>query len=62
MKWRGSLPTKVQLTVYVDPKVKRGMKVLGGILNQTTSKMVEELCINFLEKWPEVGEIIEKKE
>lgn len=60
VQWRGSLPVKVTMTVYVDPNVKRGMKILSGLCNKTTSKLVEELCIEQLRRHPQVGEIIEK--
>lgn len=53
--------TKVAMTVYVQPKVKRGMKVLAGIGNTTTSKIVENLCVMHLSCYPEVQDILEKE-
>jgi len=61
VQWRGSQPTKVQLSVYVAPRVKRGMKIAATMEGTNLSDLVEMLLIEYLRGKEGIGDLIEKE-
>jgi len=61
-KWTGTLATKVQLTVYVSPRVKRGIRIAAIEELTTASELVERLLVEYLRTKEGIGDLIEKRE
>lgn len=60
MKWAGGLLKKEQLTVYVHPKVKQGMKFAAVMENTNLSDLVERLLVEYLRTIEGIGDLVEK--
>jgi len=60
VNWSSPRPVKVQLTIYVDPKVKQGVKVLATIKGTTTSGLIEPVLIDLLNDHPRVAKVLSK--
>lgn len=61
VKWAGSLPTKVQLTVYISPRVKRGIRIAAIEEFVTASELVERLLVGYLRTKEGIGDLIDKR-
>lgn len=61
MKWAGELLKKKQLTVYVHPRVKQGMKLVAVMEGTDLSDLVERLLVEYLQTKEGIGDLIEKK-
>jgi len=60
-KWAGGLLKKEQLTVYVNPRVKQGMKIAAIQEKTNLSDLVERLLVGYLRGKEGIGDLIEKK-
>lgn len=60
MKWAGKLLKKEQLTVYVAPRVKQGMKVASAMEGTNLSDLVERLLVEYLRGKEGIGDLIDK--
>ena len=60
-KWAGSLLKKEQLTVYVAPRVKQGIKIAAAMEETNLSDLVERLLVEYLRTKEGIGDLIDKR-
>lgn len=60
-KWADPKGYKEQMSAFVAPRVRWGMKLAATLEHTTISKLVERLCIEYLRGVEGIGELIDKE-